>query len=731
MARPRPNSNDVVIPSTALVASAIRLDAKSTRLFHTKKGTWQAECYRHFRICGEAQYAANYMGNAVSRATLGIVNDKGEPVTSGPAVDALDALFNGTNGQSQMLHDIAVHLTIAGECYLIGRTVKGVDVWEVVSVLEIEVIGKKWKLKYSDDSLGDVELSEKDVVIRIWNPMPGDRMDANSPFRSLLPILTEIEWLTSHIFSQVRSALRLAGILFLPKGMTFPPPPPVDGKEVETVNEADAFMKVLATGMERALRREGLPEEIAPLVVMADGEDIQATKLMDFWTELDSEAKELRGEAIRRFALGMCLPPEEVLGMSSNGGTGGGRTNGVSHWGAWQIEESTIKMHVEPCLDTIVNALTIGYIRPLLDEGATERVSYDTSMLKLRPDRSQESLELWDRGLIKGSVVVRENGFEAEADMPNDNELVIWLLRKVASGSATPEQVGRALSALGVQGMEDLPSEEIEVTREARPAPSLEEHPSRPRTPEESSLLYASDALVLRAMELAGKRAINGGLRGKNRDKVIEPTEFHLEKKVEDCADLLDGVFSHGPRILGDHWPTMAKPLYDYCSALILSQTPHTRENLQAFLAQRNIVSPPPQAKPQTLTLNLNIGGIEQPVTLALPDNLVNVALPDVNLNPEIKLAPEIKVSQPNITTPAPVVNLTNEVQTPEVTVNVEAPDVTVNNDVQTPEVNVAAPEVTVTPKVTADVKIPKPKPRKTRVIRDDEEKIIGTEEVE
>lgn len=724
----------------------MRLDRKVARIYNPNKGTWQADCYRHFRICGEASYAASFMGNAISRAVLSALDADGKPTKTGPAADLLDQLFNGASGQSQMLNEIGTHLTIAGECYLVGREVGGVDIWEIVSVLEIEVIGTRWKLKFGTDGQ-DIELNDKDVVIRIWTPLPGNRMEANSPFRSLLPILTEIEWLTSHVFSQIRSRLLTAGILFLPENMTFPPPPDVNGKAQEVANEAEAFMKMLAAGMERALKREGHPDEIVPTVVIAPGETIGQTKLMEFWSQLDSEAKELRSEAIRRFATGMNLPAEEILGMSSNGGTGGGTSNGISHWGAWQIEESTIKMHVEPMLDVIVNAITIGYLRPQLPAGATDRIGYDTSALKLRPDRSAESLELYDRGLVKAEVPVRENGFDPTADMPTNSELVIWLLRKVASGSTTPEQVAQALTALGVEGMEPVETPTDVVPTEERPTPSLEEHPTRPRTPQESALLYACDALVLRALELAGKRAINAGLRGKNRDTVIEPTEFHLHKKVEDCAPLLDGVFSHGHRVFGPTWDRLAGPLADYCAALIETQTPHTRENLQGFLLNRGI-SDNPQFAQQPINLTVNVNGQEQPITLALPDNLVNVAMPDIRFPditlpeirlpeinlPEVKLAPQIRVEQPTINNPAPIVNVTNDVQTPTVNVtnDVQTPNVNVTNEVATPEVNVdvAAPAVTVNPKVTADVKMPPAKPKKTKVIYNDDGSIAGTEEV-
>jgi len=59
-----------------------------------------------------------------------------------------------------MLESIGIHLTIAGECYLIGRTTRTEDedgniydqgeVWEIVSVLEVKVTGTNWSIDYGD-----------------------------------------------------------------------------------------------------------------------------------------------------------------------------------------------------------------------------------------------------------------------------------------------------------------------------------------------------------------------------------------------------------------------------------------------------------------------------------------------------------------------------------------------------------------------------------------------------
>ena len=396
---PRRKAEPAVIPTTSMVASSVRYPGRAARIYRPNQD-WQRECYRHFAICGEARFAARFFGSAVSRADLstailsqGIVEET--PV--GKSADTLAALFNGKDGQTQMLEAIGVHLTVGGECYLVGRSTDQGDLWEIVSVLEMRVTGDNWSIDYGDGTV--IPLGDDDVVIRIWMPSPARRIEADSPFRSLLPILSEIEWLTRHIFAQVTSRLTGAGILMMPQGMTFPPPPGVDGEQAQTSNDADAFMLTLADAMLAPIEDPSSPSAMVPIVVTAPDDAIDKPRLLEFWSELDAHAMDLRVEAIRRFALGMDLPPEQVLGMGSNGGTGGGSSTGVSHWGAWQVEEQTIKLHIEPMLDLIVNALTMGYLRPATSNPA-DLITYDTSRLRLRPDRSREAFELWDRGLM-------------------------------------------------------------------------------------------------------------------------------------------------------------------------------------------------------------------------------------------------------------------------------------------------------------------------------------------
>jgi len=569
------------------VASATRYPGKAARIYRASQD-WQAECYRHYKICGEARFAAKFFGNAVSRAVLSaaeVVKGEQREVKTGPAAKALEALFNGKDGQRQMLEAIGIHLTIGGECYLVGRTVDNEDVWEIVSCLEMKVAGTQWQIEYGAGQPA-VTLSDKDVVIRIWTPAPDKRIEADSPFKALLPILSEIEWLTRHIFAQVSSRLAGAGILFLPQGMSFPPPPAIDGQESQATNEADSFMLSLADAMLKPIEDPSSPSYLIPVVVTAPDDVVDKAKLLTFWSQLDENSMSLRSEAIRRFALGMDLPPEQILGMSSNGGTGGGTSNGVSHWGAWQIEEATIKMHVEPMLDVVVNALTMGYLRPMLGKDATSFVIYSTAALRLRPDRSKEAFELWDRGMISDEALRRENGF-SEDDAHDEQTFKRWLLIRIASGSATPEQVQAALTSLGVALPIAAPVEQG-PPRETQPAPSLEDHPNEPRTPAESALIAASEALVFRALERAGNRLRQAG----GKPPGVPAYETHVYVSVPGL-NALEDAWSCAPQVLkGLADPSVVIPILDsYCQSLLVEQSPHKRERLVNWLRLAEEVS--------------------------------------------------------------------------------------------------------------------------------------------
>ena len=178
---------------------------------------------------------------------------------------------------------------------------------------------------------------------------------------------------------------------------------------------------------------------------------------------------------------------------------------------------------------------------------------------------------MYDRGLITADGAAAGERLRRPTTCPRRDEFQRWLTIKVASGSATPEQVQAALGVLGVDlGPIALPEA---VPRETRPDPTLEEHPTRPRTPDENALVAASEALVFRALERAGNRL---------RQSVSRPPgapayETHVFVKANGSAEkLLEDAWSCAPQVLEGiaDCAVVVPVLTSYCVSLMNEQSP-------------------------------------------------------------------------------------------------------------------------------------------------------------
>ena len=595
-------------PTQAVVASSAHYTgAEAPQVYGTDQG-WQRECYRYYSVIGEARYAANYYGNMLGKCSLfmaePVLDEKTRLRKYVPAWDSteqqwLDDVFSGRQNQSQMLTSIGLHLAIGGECFLVGRQTEvppgyeaflgdGTMIWEVVAPIEMATTGGAWAMRFPGKP--DLVLTEQDHVIRIWRPDPYQRFQADSPFKSMLPVLGEIENLTKHIHSQLISRLSGAGMMFVPDGMDFPPGP--GETDESTANGPTRLMKLIADVGAKAIENQGSAAARVPIIIQVPDELVDKVgKIVHFWTPLDEHAMPMRAAAIHRFALGMDLPPESTEGMSSNPGTGGGNSNGVSHWGAWQVEESTIKMHAEPALELTCNAITVDYIRVMVP-GSRKVVRFSTEGLKLRPDRSELALSLNDRYLLSDAAALREAGFDT-GDQMTDEEIRRKVLLKIASGSASPEQVAAANRILG----NDLPdgAAEAGVAPELPAAPSLDALPERPRTPEErraAALLPVCHGMVLQALARVGNRLMN-----QKAGKVVPPPEVptyavHTFAMQELDADrLLADAFPMANEMLegiadpADVMPTLQR----YAAALVHGRREHSREEMLRWLDRTEV----------------------------------------------------------------------------------------------------------------------------------------------
>jgi hypothetical protein len=247
-----------------------------------------------------------------------------------------------------------------------------------------------------------------------------------------------------------------------------------------------------------------------------------------------------------------------------------------------------VKAHTEPRIAVVANAITTAYLRPALnDDPEKDRLGVvgDTSNIRLRPNRSKEALELWDRGELGSDALLRETGFEPE-DAPDQREFTEWLLRKIALGSTSPEQTQAAIVALGT----DLPEVTVlDNTPKGRgsdmePRRTLEEHPTRDMPDE--PLLAACDVLVYRALERAGNRLRSAtNFTGK-----VMAADVYLSVQARPASvdSLVADSWACADRVLGPLTPDVAlvtAALDAYTRHLLSEQAEHTRERLRAVLA--------------------------------------------------------------------------------------------------------------------------------------------------
>lgn len=567
---------EVISRPNGFVASAKNLTAKTNKKRRTEVKTegWQLAAWDAFDTIGEYRFSVNWVGNILSKAKLTIL-ENGKETKNQFALDALASLFGGEDGQTEMLRLFGIQFTVAGEAYLVGESNgEDDDDWYVAAAVELKNDGGGWKMgkKVFNDPL----------VVRCWRPHPRKHNESDSPSRAVLPILSEIDGLTKHVAAQIDSRLAGAGLLLIPNEITFGGSSTKDENgNTTTGSSADAFLQDLMDTMQTAISNREDAAALVPIVLQAAGEHLGNIKHLTFSTPLDEKAIELRAEAIRRLALGMDMPPEVLTGTAE-----------LNHWGSWQVEEASIKAHTEPLLAVITQSLTEGYLRPLLEEDVDDVSVFsfgaDTSKMRLRPNRSTEALELYDRGELDGDTLRRENGFETSEGMDKE-ELAHWLAKKVAGGSTTPEIVAAALELLGVHlAIAPAAEDEPEETQEERPTPSLVDHPRRqPPDTLDDAAVAAADVMVYRAMERAGNRIKNR--LGVNKPNVAAADLYMYVPSLSamDIDDVLVDAWSCADRF--DYGIPTAS-LDAYARMLLADQRKHDRGTLSAYLEGRVIL---------------------------------------------------------------------------------------------------------------------------------------------
>jgi len=463
---------------TTLVASASVLS--TGRAYNPEYDSVQDQLWDYYYRLEEFAAAVNWKGNALSRVRLLAAEyipggDEPLPIAEGPAADAVARLAGGIGGQSQLMKLMGVHYNVPGEGWLVGHEDEdGEEIWAVYSADELRIREKVYQLRVGESQRAWQTLGPDTMVVRFWRPNERYSYRATSVAAHALGSMSELDLINKRIVAETVSRLASNGILLYDRGkLSFPQTANPSGPEGQ-----DPFAQVLVEVASRGIKDAMSAEAALKLPVGVDLGDNTETKLsdvmmaLDLSNPIDDKLIAHRESAIRRLATALDLPSDILLGVS-----------GMNHWGAAQVEESGIKLHIAPDAEMICHALTKGYLTPVLraegerlgedlltgPNGGRIVMWYDPSEIEKRPDKSDDAILAYDRMEISGAALRRESGF-SESDMPTPKELdeMTDKLERRSMGAAAVANPPQAEPEMGTESTEGDAGSEDPANTQAR-----------------------------------------------------------------------------------------------------------------------------------------------------------------------------------------------------------------------------------------------------------------------
>lgn len=430
------------------VASASRVGAKQRSHQQRTNTTWQEQALAYSHRIPEADYATTFFGGAMSKLEFPIQKrdpGSGEWVTvedpNDVAVQAWNEVQDPGGGRTQIARQYGELGFTTGEGYLCQTWDEDDErtVWEYLSPAELRPTGDHTYTRQASLSGADkVELREPDegavvgpgqiVAFRMWRARRDRSMDAWSPMGAVADVCAELLDLTLAARAASQARIARAHILFLPPGLS-------DADDVGDVRGDDdavssnpvppddpqgsTMVSRLLDHITEPVTNPASHVNLTPYVV--DGWDAtEYGKPSDYLLKLYDPAEAYieiakREEVVRRFARGVNLPVEIVLGMGD-----------ANHWSGWLIDDQTWQAHVQPEALRMVTDLTRVYLWAALTarnvKQATAmdyRIWYEESGLVVNPDRSADAFKAHAGRAISDHALRREINFNDD-DAPSE-----------------------------------------------------------------------------------------------------------------------------------------------------------------------------------------------------------------------------------------------------------------------------------------------------------------------
>lgn len=429
----------------ALTASAARVDMKNKKEVEAinkrrQADKWQTEAWEYYDLIGEIKYTANLVASIMSRVNLyvGYVEKTANVPTEIGAVEKLDSEFaeqaedilylleSGNGGTAGILRTAALNLFVTGECWLVREparfTTGEPDKYQIRSVEEIlSLTGRKSQVVIKprrDAKPADyIPLPSDGFISRIWRNHGRFSDEADSSLRGILEICDQLLLLDRATAASAKSKLN-AGLLFIPDGLSNLTEDEGDvNGEGSAGDVSESFEEELMYGLMTPIEDVSSAAVITPTFVRGPEDLGDKIRHITFERPSDPQHTARADRLLERILGGLDIPKDVAAGMSS-----------VKYSNAIIIEEQLYKAHIEPMILLIVDALTIGFLRPALrkqgwPENIVNRATiwYDPSAITAKPSKAEAAVTLYGLKVLSSEALLRANGFTPE-DAPSELE---------------------------------------------------------------------------------------------------------------------------------------------------------------------------------------------------------------------------------------------------------------------------------------------------------------------
>lgn len=438
-ARPVP---ETLTASVATVPHNKQISVLNIGRRRSRDDAWQKDAWAYFKMLGEVRFAARFVGNAVGRAHyyVGTRERPGDPVV--PIPDGADpddlkmrdslSRIKGRDGTlASLLAVYGVQQFVTGESFLVAEDGLEGEQWEILSTSELRRLGKnqiglnnttivtdqtaEYVKLYPDGT--EVIIGPNSLVLRMWTRDPEWRERADSPMRPVLNICEALHTAQAMQTAGDRSRLASTGLFLIPAEADLPKAPTTDNAGGPRQPGRLMLMDETLEAMTTAMNNPGSAAAIAPIMLEVKSDLIEKFKRITFEREVDKTIVARIDHLIRRFAMGVDLPPEILLGLGD-----------VNHWTGYFVSEEAVNAHIKPVALGFAGDMTVGFVKPTalaLKVANPDKyaIGVDVTELVVAPNRADHAFMLYDRYLLSGNHLLYAIGFNP-IEQPDMNELI-------------------------------------------------------------------------------------------------------------------------------------------------------------------------------------------------------------------------------------------------------------------------------------------------------------------